>query len=68
MTERKLEWRLANGQPFAVIVRYTDWDTRDVNPKDLGERLAVKGLTGFESINAFIDMLSPVSNARISPR
>jgi len=55
LTERKLEWRLANGLPFAVIIRYTEWDTRNAEPKNLGERLAVKGLTGFEPINASID-------------
>jgi hypothetical protein len=56
ITERMLEWRSANGQPFAVIVRHSDWDERDsAHPKNVGQRLVVRGLTGFESINTSVD-------------
>jgi len=55
IAERTLEWRLADGTPFAVIIRHSEWDERDVNPKKIGESLVVKGLTGFESISESID-------------
>jgi hypothetical protein len=56
ITERMLEWRSANGQPFAVIVRHSDWDERDsAHPKHIGKSLVVRGLTGFESINTSVD-------------
>jgi hypothetical protein len=56
ITERMLEWRSANGQPFAVIVRHSDWDERDsAHPKHIGQRLVVRGLRGFESINTSVD-------------
>ncbi len=42
----KIEWRLVNGQPFAIIVRA---------PLDAGKpALAVRGLLGFEAINAVV--------------
>jgi hypothetical protein len=56
ITERMLEWRSANGQPFAVIVRHSDWDEHDsAHPKNIGKSLVVRGLTGFESINTSVD-------------
>jgi hypothetical protein len=56
MTARMLEWRLADGRPFAVIVRRSEWDERQSDhPKRIGESLVVKGLTGFESINTSVD-------------
>ena len=52
----KIEWRMADGKPFAVIVRV------DVNvenstdaPKKIGEQLIVKGLKSFETIDAGVD-------------
>ena len=40
---RKVEWRLANGKPFAVILRVED-------------KLLVKGLRGYEKIDYDIDV------------
>jgi hypothetical protein len=56
--KRKAEWRLADGKPFALIVRFNevivDEDTGDV--KDgTGEFLRVKGLRGFEHIDFTVD-------------
>lgn len=39
---RKIEWRMANGKPFAVILRVED-------------KLLVKGLRGFEKIDYDVD-------------
>lgn len=44
----KIEFRLANGKPFAVIMR--------TYRKDKKEHLIVKGLKGYESIDAKIDV------------
>ena len=52
--ERKitLEWRLADGKPFAVIMRvpiYTPWVVEgEYYGKVIGQRLIVRGLLGFE--------------------
>lgn len=65
LINRTLEWRLANGEPFAVILRYTEWDEKDFShSKNLGKRLAVKGLTGFESIDATIDVKESNANKK----
>jgi len=56
ITEKMLEWRLVNGQPFAVIVRRSEWDERDPHLiRKFGESLVVRGLIGFEAINTSID-------------
>jgi len=61
--DRILEWRLADGKPFAVILRYSTWEKKD-QPRETGEFLAVKGLFGFQSINADIDVhKEPKANA-----
>lgn len=46
---RKIEWRLANGKPFAVILRVED-------------KLLVKGLRGYEKIDYDIDAKTPNAN------
>jgi hypothetical protein len=50
---RKLEWRLADGKPFAVILRLDEFDpAQDVcDPKKTGEVFMIKGLQGFTRIN-----------------
>ncbi|HEX7999006.1 MAG TPA: hypothetical protein VF528_11505 [Pyrinomonadaceae bacterium] len=60
---RKIEWRLANGKPFAVILRiskYRESDGTD-NPFDdkykTGEALIVKGLNG-QNIDFEVDVKS----------
>jgi hypothetical protein len=56
----KVEWRLANGKPFAVILRIGKYDgdpTSDytVCTKKHASQLVVKGLKGFERIDAAVD-------------
>ena len=56
----KVEWRLADGKPFAVILRIGKYDGDTVNDYELcskkhGSELLVKGLKGFEHIDAAID-------------
>lgn len=46
---RKIEWRLANGKPFAVILRVED-------------KLLVKGLRGYEKIDYDLDAKTPNAN------
>ena len=66
---RKAEWRLADGKPFAVILRAftyrTDSDgTPDFSCK-VGERLVIKGLAGFEHIDFTVDArTTPNANVR----
>lgn len=61
---RKLEWRLAGGQPFAVILRVVEWNP-DALPEDsagflvdrnTGEYLIVKGLEGYPQIDFKVDV------------
>ena len=52
-TQKTVEWRLANGKPFAVIMRVYEYGGNDLCTTDgkvTGESLIVKGLKGFEHI------------------
>lgn len=64
----KLEWRLANGKPFAVIIRVPKYDGRtDDEPgvgKVIGEELFVSGIGDYEFISVSIDAKKPNANAR----
>jgi hypothetical protein len=69
---KKVEWRLADGKPFAVIIRVEryrnegesyDADTYAEKNKT-GETLLVKGLKGFEQIDGGIDARTPDANTR----
>ena len=57
----KIEWRLANGAPFAVIMRLGKYVNRDAgeNPHKavnrIGSLLVVKGLKGWEHIDFKVD-------------
>ena len=54
----KLEWRLANGKPFAVIMRspiYGEPVNGEYFGKVTGEELVVTGLLGFEKLKTSID-------------
>jgi tetratricopeptide (TPR) repeat protein len=58
---RKVEWRLADGKPFAVIVRVFKYSGKGQYPfqeKPTGEVLLVKGLPGYEHIDAEVDIRS----------
>jgi hypothetical protein len=59
-----IEWRMANGKPFALIVR-TEVNDPDADiPKKIGEQLAVIGLPGFEEIGETIDAKEPKANEK----
>jgi hypothetical protein len=50
--KRKLEWRLANGKPFAVIFRMDKYrGDITLSPEKVSEVLVIKGLNGFTSID-----------------
>jgi hypothetical protein len=68
--KRKIEWRLADGEPFAVIFR-VDKPKGDVDPSEMwrpenkaGESLRVKGLKGYERIDFEVDAKTPDANAK----
>ena len=68
----KVEWRLANGKPFAVITRFTIFTPDEMEAgKDLTndyskfpQILVVKGLTGFEQIDFEIDAKTNDANKK----
>jgi hypothetical protein len=70
---RKVEWRMADGKPFAVIIRVTDYDVpkaeaaADSPYQDkykTGETLVVKGLKGYERIDFTVDAKDPKANEK----
>lgn len=68
--QRKVEWRFANGKPFAVIYRIdltkgTSADADMWSPANkTGESLIIKGLKGFEQIDFEIDARQPGANLK----
>lgn len=67
---KKVEWRMADGKPFAIIVRVNrykdesgniDTDTYSEQNKT-GESLLVKGLKGYENIDGAVDAKTPDAN------
>ena len=70
LTGRKLEWRLADGKPFAVILRVAYYSGEGYNsggsPFDVKykekEALVIKGLKGYEKIDFEIDAKTPNVN------
>ncbi|HEY0324197.1 MAG TPA: hypothetical protein VGC66_24840 [Pyrinomonadaceae bacterium] len=60
---RKVEWRMADGKPFAVILRVSNYkgEAREAtgdpfDPKyKTGESLVVRGLKGYEKIDFTVD-------------
>lgn len=64
---RKIEWRLANGKPFAVIYRVDKSkselpEERWLAENKTGEALIIKGLKGFEQIDFEVDASTPDAN------
>ena len=52
--QKTAEWRLADGKPFALIIRMYEYGGNDqcsTAGKITGESLVVKGLKGFEHID-----------------
>ena len=70
---RKVEWRMADGKPFAVILRISNYDeakseaTGDSPYQEkykTGESLVVKGLKGYERIDFKVDAKDPKANEK----
>ena len=62
-----VEWRLANGVPFAAIFRapkYGESNEFGGPGKKTGEELVVVGLKGHDDIEATIDAKTPNANAK----
>lgn len=71
--KRMLEWRMANGKPFAVIFRIDKFDSKDAlesgdNPYldkyKIGEALIVRGLPGYSQINFEVGAKEKNANAK----
>ena len=65
--QKTLEWRLANGKPFAVIMRVYNHAGNDqcaMDGKVVGESLIVRGLKGYQEINETVDARTPNSNVK----
>jgi hypothetical protein len=68
--QRTVEWRLANGKPFAVVMRLFEYSGDDPCATDsrvVGESLIVKGLKGFDFISDSIPVKgtpNPTEKAR----
>jgi len=66
--QKTIEWRLADGKPFAVIIRMYDYgdDLCNGDNKLKGESLIVHGLKGFEQIEGSVD--ARAANANLKAR
>ena len=63
--QKQMEWRLADGKPFAVIMRIYDYgDDICSGGKIKGESLMVQGLKGYEQIEESIDARTPNANIK----
>jgi hypothetical protein len=65
----KIEWRMANEKPFAVIMRVFKYGDEKKNEYDywgkkIGEELKVIGLKGFENIDFRVDAKTPDANLK----
>jgi len=65
--QKTVEWRLANGKPFALIMRvysYAGNEYCGTDGKIIGESLIVRGLKGYEHINVTLNATAPNSNVK----
>lgn len=65
--QKAVEWRMANGKPFAVIVRVYEYEGDDPclsKGKIKSESLMVQGLKGFEHISESVDARTPNANVK----
>ena len=65
--QKTVEWRMANGKPFAVIMRFYEYEGDDLcssNGKIKSESLMVQGLKGFEHIEESVDARTPNANVK----
>jgi hypothetical protein len=61
----KVEWQLKEGKPFAVIQRLMCYADKGDGPgKKLGEYMLLKGLQGFEFINAYVPTKTKTPNTK----
>lgn len=67
-TKSTIEWRMANGKPYAVIMRVSVYgkptESYAYFGKKIGEELIVVGLKGYEKIDFKVDAKTPDANAR----
>lgn len=68
-TKTNVEWRMANGRVFALIIRLPKYgETTDADPyigKQVGEELVVVGLSGYEeTISGEVDAKTPNANVK----
>lgn len=66
-SKTKVEWRMANGKPFAAIMRVPKYGkSTDSDPyfgKVEGEQLIIRGLKGFTELESSVDAKTPGANA-----
>jgi len=65
--QKTVEWRLANGKPFALIMRVYEYAGNDqcaTDGKIVSESLIVRGLKGYEQINETFNAKAPNSNVK----
>ena len=66
-TQKTVEWRLANGKPFAVIMRVYDYAGSDICASDgkiTGSSLIVRGLKGYDIDETVDSKSTPNPNAK----
>ena len=65
---RRVEWRLADGKPFAAIIRVPKYGPRKTSDlyfgEVVGEELLVRGLKGHETISGQVDAKTPNANEK----
>jgi len=65
--QKTVEWRLADGKPFAVIMRvyeYAGTDLCSTAGKIKSESLMIQGLKGYEQIEGSVDARTPNANVK----
>jgi len=65
--QKTVEWRLADGKPFAIIMRVYEYAGNELCTnagKIKSETLMVQGLKGFEQIKESVDARSPNANVK----
>jgi hypothetical protein len=65
--QKTVEWRLADGKPFAIIMRVYEYAGNDLCTtagKIKSESLMVQGLKGYEQIQESVDARTPNANVK----